>query len=274
MMPDGPEHLTKGRCDTMQADDNVISWTLDGAVARISISRAAKRNALATRHWAALEQVLDAVAASPARIAVLAGVPGAFSAGADIDELGELLATPAAFAANNAQVQRTQLKLQRLPQTTLAVIDGACVGGGLGLALACDLRLASSHARFAITPAKLGLVYSPDDSRRLVNAVGMSRAREMLLTGCLVDAATALEWGLIHQLTAEDALEAQAAERVAQLLATSGQAQRGIKTVLGHLGGDASISPAQAEAAFADSFASSDFAEGAAAFLEKRKPSF
>lgn len=271
---DGLEPLTTGQRNTMHADDNVISWTLDAAVVRISISRAAKRNALATRHWAALEQALDEVAASPARIVLLAGVPGAFSAGADIDELGELLAMPEAFAANNAQVQRTQLKLQRLPQTTLAVIDGACVGGGLGLALACDLRLASSHARFAITPAKLGLVYSPDDSRRLVNAVGMSRAREMLLSGALVDAATALEWGLIHQLCREDELGSQAEARVAQLLATSGQAQRGIKTVLGHLGGDASISAAQAETAFVDSFASRDFAEGAAAFLAKRKPSF
>lgn len=258
----------------MHADDDVISWALDGTVARINISRAAKRNALATRHWAALEQALDEVATSPARIAVLTGVTGAFCAGADIDELGELLATPAAFAANNAQVQRTQLKLQRLPQTTLAIINGACVGGGLGLALACDLRVASSQARFAITPAKLGLVYSPDDSRRLVNAVGMSRAREMLLTGCLVDATTALEWGLIHQLSTEEELETHAAARVAQLLATSSQAQRGIKTVLGHLGGDPELSLAQAEQAFHASFASSDFAEGAAAFLEKRKPRF
>ncbi|WP_269792542.1 enoyl-CoA hydratase/isomerase family protein [Stenotrophomonas sp. Iso1] len=258
----------------MTTDNAVISWSRDGAVARIGIHRPDKRNALATRHWAAIETALDAIATSDAQIVVLTGVPGAFSAGADIDELGQLLTAPDAFAANNAQVQRTQLKLQRLPQTTLAVIDGACVGGGLGLALACDLRLSSARSRFAITPAKLGLVYSADDSRRLVNTVGMARAREMLLTGRLLDAATARDWGLVNQLADADGLEALEQTHVQQLLATSGQARRAIKTVLGHLGGDASLSAAQADAAFNDAFSSRDFVEGAAAFLEKRAPRF
>lgn len=258
----------------MSTDETVISCSIDGALARIGIQRPDKRNALATRHWAAIEAALGTVAASAAQVLVLSGVPGAFSAGADIDELGQLLAAPEAFAANNAQVQRTQLTLQRLPQTTVAVIDGACVGGGLGLALACDLRLASGRSRFAITPAKLGLVYSADDSRRLVNTVGMARTREMLLTGRLLDAATALDWGLVNQLAGEGELEALEQAQLQQLLATSGQARRAIKTVLGHLGGDASLSAAQAEAAFNDAFSSRDFAEGAAAFLEKRAPRF
>ena len=258
----------------MVTEETVICWSRDGALARIGIHRPDKRNALATRHWAAIEAALDAIAASDAQIVVVSGVPGAFSAGADIDELGQLLTAPEAFAANNAQVQRTQLKLQRLPQTTLAVIDGACVGGGLGLALACDLRLASTRSRFAITPAKLGLVYSADDSRRLLNTVGMARTREMLLTGRLLDAATALDWGLITQLAGEEGLEVLEQAQVQQLLATSGQARRAIKTVLGHLGGDASIDLAQADAAFNAAFSSTDFFEGAAAFLEKRAPSF
>lgn len=258
----------------MITEETVICWSRDGALARIGIHRPDKRNALATRHWAALEAALDAIAASDAQVMVLSGVPGAFSAGADIDELGQLLAAPEAFAANNAQVQRTQLKLQRLPQTTLAVIDGACVGGGLGLALACDLRLASARSRFAITPAKLGLVYSADDSRRLVNTVGMARAREMLLTGRLLDAATALDWGLVNQLVDEQGLAALEQAQLQQLLATSGQARRAIKTVLGHLGGDVSFDATAADAAFNDAFGSSDFHEGAAAFLEKRTPRF
>jgi len=256
----------------MRSDDGVIVWNCDGALAQISIHRPDKRNALTGCHWAALGQALDAIAGSSACVVVVSGVPGAFSAGADIDELGQLLATPQAFAASNAEVQCTQLKLQRLPQTTVAVIDGICVGGGLGLALACDLRLSSPRSRFAITPAKLGLVYSVDDSRRLLAAVGMARAREMLLTGRMLEAGTALEWGLIHQLDADFATLQQAC--ISQLLTTSSQARTGIKTVLGHLGGDVHFSPEQAEAAFHRAFSSRDFAEGAAAFLEKRAPNF
>ena len=258
----------------MHSPENVIDCTVEGLVARISIQRPEKRNALATRHWAAIEAALDGIADSAAQVVLLSGSSGAFSAGADIEELGLLLSAPEAFAANNAQVQRTQLKLQRLPQTTLAVIDGVCVGGGLGLALACDLRLASQRSRFAITPAKLGLVYSADDSRRLVHTVGMARARELLLTGRLVDAATALQWGLVNQLATEDGLAALEQAHLQSLLGTSGQARRGIKTVLGHVGGDTSIHLATAEAAFTDAFSSADFAEGAQAFLAKRAPRF
>jgi len=256
----------------MRSDDGVIVWSCDGTLAQINIQRPDKHNALAGCHWAMLGKALDAIAGSSACVVVVSGVPGAFSAGADIDELGQLLATPQAFAASNAEVQCTQLKLQRLPQTTVAVIDGICVGGGLGLALACDLRLSSPRSRFAITPAKLGLVYSVDDSRRLVAAVGMARAREMLLTGRMLDAGTALEWGLIHQLDAD--LEVLRLACISQLLATSSQARAGIKSVLGHLGGDVHFSLEQAETAFHCAFSSRDFAEGAAAFLEKRAPDF
>jgi len=258
----------------MRSDDGVISWRCDGKLARIDIQRADKRNALAGCHWAALGHALDAIAGSDANVVVICGVPGAFSAGADIEELGQLLITPQAFATSNAGVQSTQLKLQRLPQTTVAVIDGICVGGGLGLALACDLRLASVRSRFAITPAKLGLVYSVDDSRRLVSAVGMARAREMLLTGRMLDAVTALEWGLIHQLAAESDLDGVKKQWIAQLLTTSSQARAGIKTVLGHLDGDPHFTLDDADAAFHAAFSSRDFAEGAAAFVEKRAPQF
>lgn len=254
--------------------DEVISCSRSGRVARIGINRPEKRNALANRHWVALEAALDRVAGSEADILVLSGVPGAFSAGADIDELGELLATPEAYAAANDVVQRTQMKLQRLPQTTLAVIDGACVGGGLGLALACDLRLASGRSRFAITPARLGLVYSAADSQRLVHAVGMARAREMLLTGRLLDADVAGRWGLVNQVVEADGLAAAEDALVGGLQATSGQARRGIKAVLAHLGADPEVDSAGAAAAFNAAFYSSDFAEGAAAFLARRPPVF
>ncbi|MEO5830459.1 MAG: enoyl-CoA hydratase/isomerase family protein [Rhodanobacter sp.] len=256
------------------SNGEVVGWQLDGGVARLHIHRAAKRNALATVHWAALENCLNEIHASAATLLVLEGVPGAFSAGADIDELGALLSEPDAFAASNAQVQRTQLALQRLPLTTIAAIDGACVGGGLGLALACDFRIATARSRFALSPAKLGLVYSPEDSRRLVNTVGLARAREMLLTGRLLDAPTALHWGLLNRLVADDELTAVVATMAAELQQTSASARAGIKQVLAFLGGDDRVDHAAATAAFNDAFKSSDFAEGAIAFLAKRPPQF
>ncbi|MGV8944678.1 enoyl-CoA hydratase/isomerase family protein [Thermomonas sp.] len=257
----------------MQASNEVVRWQLAARVARLKIDRPAKRNALANVHWAAIERCLAEIHASDARLIVLEGVRGAFSAGADIDELGELLANPPAFAANNAQVQRTQLALQRSPLTTVAVIDGVCVGGGLGLALACDFRLGSARSRFGLSPAKLGLVYSPEDSRRLVNTVGLARAREMLLTGCLLPAATALDWGLLNRM-ADDDLGAALLTLLDELASGSAAARAGIKQVLAYLGGDAQADRAAATAAFNDAFASADFAEGAAAFLAKRPPNF
>lgn len=258
----------------MDAPDQAITWRMQAGAAWLGINRPAKRNALAGSHWAMLEQCLGEIAASGAGVMVLHGVPGAFSAGADIEELGELLAEPARFEASNAQVQRTQLALQRMPQTSIAMIDGACVGGGLGLALACDLRIASTRSRFGLSPAKLGLVYSPDDTRRLANVVGMARARQMLLTGMLLDAATARDWGLVNALVESDGLQAAVDGLLADFAATSASARAGIKQVLAHVGGDAAVDLAAATAAFDGAFASADFAEGARAFLDKRPPRF
>ena len=258
----------------MHASDEVVGWQLEAGVARLRIDRPAKRNALAVVHWAAIERCLVEIHASDARLIVVEGVPGAFSAGADIDELGELLANPAAFAASNAQVQRTQLALQRSPLTTIAVIDGVCVGGGLGLALACDFRLGSAGSRFGLSPAKLGLVYSPEDSRRLVNTVGLARARLMLLTGRLLTAATALDWGLLNRIAGDDGVDAALATLLDELAAGSASARAGIKQVLAYLGGDPQADHAAATVAFNDAFTSAAFAEGAAAFLSKRPPNF
>ena len=258
----------------MQMDKDVISWRQEGRVAHLAINRPARRNALATVHWAAIERCLVEIHAGDARVLVLQGVPGAFSAGADIDELGELLANPSDFVASNAQVQRTQLVLQRSPLTTIAAIDGACVGGGLGLALACDLRIASATSRFGLSPARLGLVYSPEDSRRLANTVGLARAREMLLTGRLLDAETALDWSLVTRLADDTGVDSTVAALLEELVAGSAAARSGIKQVLAYLGGDDQIDHAAATAAFDDAFHGADFAEGAAAFLGKRPPQF
>lgn len=243
-----------------------------GRVLTVRIQRPDRRNALAAADWTALAAALADT--GDARVLVLAGVPGAFSAGADIDELADLLRDPSRFAAHNALAQATQLALERLPIPTIAAIDGACVGGGLGLALACDFRLATGRARFAITPARLGLVYSPDDTRRLVAAVGAARAKALLFTGRMLDAAEAESFGLLSQRVPDDGLDAAVATLAASLVAMSASAIAGIKRVVAHVAGDSTVDAAAARRAFDDSFHAADFAEGARAFLARRPPEF
>jgi enoyl-CoA hydratase/carnithine racemase len=254
--------------------DSGISLAILERVAHIRIARAAKRNALTHAMFVALEQALARVFDTGARVLVLSGVPGAFSAGADIVELAQQLEDAKQLAASGRQAQRTQLELERLPLPTIAAIDGVCVGGGLGLALACDLRIATPRSRFAITPAKLGLLYGVDDTRRLVNAVGVARAKEMLFTGRPVEAEEALAFGLVNAVVPEGELEWRIAQVLEQLLGSSRSACAGIKRTIAHIGGDPTVSRAELDLAFADAFGSSDFAEGARAFLEKREPEF
>lgn len=243
-----------------------------GRVLRVSIQRPRHRNALAAADWSALAAAFADT--GDARALVLCGVPGAFSAGADIGELAELLREPARFAANNALVQDTQRALASLPLPTIAAIDGVCVGGGLGLALACDFRVATTRSRFAITPAKLGLVYSADDTRRLVGAVGVARAKELLLAGRMLDAAEADAFGLLTRHVADDGLDAAVEALAGELLAMSPAAIAGIKRVLAHVGGDPAVDADAARRAFDEAFHGADFAEGARAFLERRPPDF
>ena len=249
-----------------------LTREIRGGLALLGLDRPQRANAYDQALLQQLHLELEGLARNPEvrALVVHAGSCRHFCAGADREELDRRVPED----APQLLARRVFDQLARWPRPTVAALRGACLGGGLELALACDLRLAGPRSRFAITPAKLGLVYSADDSRRLVNAVGMARAREMLLTGRLLDAATALDWGLVHQLAGEEGLEALEQAQLASLLATSGQARRGIKTVLGHLGGDPAITLDQANAAFNDAFASRDFAEGAQAFLEKRAPSF
>jgi len=180
----------------------------------------------------------------------------------------------AALAANNRIVAQAQLALERLPLPTLAVIDGPCFGGGFGLAAACDFRLGSTRSRFAITPARLGLLYSIEDTRRVVALVGDARARRLLMRSERLDAAQALAWGVLDALVEPDALEATAQEWARGLAAQSATSMAGIKATLGWCSGRGAATEAEVRQAFYAAFNGPDFAEGAQAFLARREPKF
>lgn len=244
-----------------------------GRVARLTLASPASRNAMSRAMWEAMPAICDRVAADPAiRVLILAGEGGTFCAGADIGEFEATYATPGSTAAYNALVRQAQARLRALEKPTVAAIAGACFGGGCGLALACDLRLAAQDARFAITPAKLGIAYSAADTRQLVAAVGEAVARDMLLTARTLDAPEALRVGLVGRLVPPPDLDA-AAQATAEALATlSPASQAATKAILNALG-DPPARP-DLDALFASLFDGPDFREGTRAFLAKRPPEF
>lgn len=251
-----------------------IHFSLEADVATLTIHRANKRNALTEAMWGRIEHCLDETVSSGVKVLRLEGMSGVFSTGSDLDEMAKLLASPERCAMHSAQVQRAQLALRRLPIATLAVIDGDCIEDGLGLALACDLRIASRRSHFALAPARLGLAYSVEDSARLIGVVGTSRATDMLFTGRNLDAYEAAAWGLVNRVVEVEMLPAAAAAMEKSLRTASPTALAAIKLALAHLGGDPGTGRDVADGAFAACFSGRDFAEGASAFLEKRAPQF
>ena len=242
----------------------------DGAIARLLIDRADKRNAFSIDMWQALPGLLDEAAADPAvrLLIVQSANDGAFCAGADIAELLANKDDAGWRAANQAAINRAQYELTRFPLPTIARVEGDCIGGGCGLALACDMRVAGDRARFGITPAKLGLVYPLHDVKLLVDLVGPGQARRLLFSGMLVDAAEARRIGLAElHLDEMDAL-------VAAILAASRHSTRAIKGFVRKVLDGQSADDAESLRIFAEAFEGEDFQEGTSAFVAKRPPQF
>ncbi len=246
----------------------------NGAVARLLIDRPAKRNAMDQAMWEALPGHVAAAMADPrVRLLIVTGAsPGQFCAGADIGEFATASGDPAWRQRNQAAIRATQFALARAAKPTLALVDGDAVGGGCGIALACDLRIASPRSRFGITPAKLGLVYPLHDTRLLVDLVGPGQARRLLYTGMLIDAAEARAIGLVEELA--DDLESAAATFIDALLAASPTSQRAAKAIVQRILEGAHDDDETSAAGFDAAFTGSDFAEGVAAFLARRPPRF
>jgi enoyl-CoA hydratase/carnithine racemase len=249
--------------------------TFHAAHAELTFNRPAKRNALNLDMWEGIPRILREAMANPqVRALVLNGAGGVFSAGADIAEFETTYGTAEAALANHRLMQAAMAALEDFPLPTIAMIEGPCVGGGCGLALCCDLRFAAPSARFGITPAKLGLVYGVGDTRRLVQAVGLSAAKDILFSGRLMDAIEAKALGLVDRVIPQDALESETLDYVETLAGASSFSARSTKAIMGRLREGAVIDDEASRALFASAFAGEDFKEGFAAFQEKRPPDF
>ncbi|WP_405011275.1 enoyl-CoA hydratase/isomerase family protein [Kitasatospora sp. NBC_01539] len=245
---------------------------LDGPVATLVLDRPARRNAMTLAMWQGLPGVLERLAAVPAvRVLLVTGAERTFCAGADIAELSEVYADPARADAYHAQNVAAEEALAAFPHPTVAVVHGACVGGGCQLAVACDLRFAAHDARFGITPAKLGVVYPAVPTVRLAGLVGPARAKYLLFSGELVTAERAERFGLVDEVLPAPELDGRAAEFARLLAKRSPQSIGAVKAAL-------AVPPQEAAAAVAPwerkSRAAPDVREGLAAFLERREPRF
>ncbi len=247
------------------------------ALARLTISNPAKRNALD-------HPILDAISATLAeladdgatRCAIVTGADGMFSAGYEIGGIGDgrfqeeaerLVAHPFTGAIE---------ALEAFPYPTLAALPGHTIGGGLELALACDLRIAAADIKLGMPPAKLGLVYSHTGLRRFIDAIGAPRTRELFLLGENVDAETALGWGLINRIVPAAKLEQATLALAGAIAGNAPLSQLGNKRVIAALLQAEGALPAEVESELIElrraSFDSHDLREGMQAFAEKRAP--
>jgi 2-(1,2-epoxy-1,2-dihydrophenyl)acetyl-CoA isomerase len=246
----------------------------------ITLDRPAKKNALDAQAWVELDRAFAEIAVDPAdRAVMLTGAGGNFSAGADLTGGQKGMGLTGRPLQPMVQEMRAVgdiiLRLQRMPKPTLAVVDGVAVGVALGLALACDLVLASDRARFSEIFAKRGLALDGGNSWLLPRRVGLHKAKELAFFGDVIDAAEATSIGLVNKVVPAAELEAVAAEW-GRRLATGPTLALGLSKRL--LDASSSVTLVQAledEARCQHiTYASQDIREGMAAFLERREPHF
>ncbi|MBJ3778269.1 enoyl-CoA hydratase-related protein [Acuticoccus mangrovi] len=241
----------------------------------VTLNRPRQRNAMSFDMWLQLAEIFEGLSEDDAlRSVILTGAGGAFSAGADIKEFGKVRSTPEGAKAYAARVDRCTEAIAECSKATFAAVSGPAYGGGCGLAVACDFRIADATAVFAIPAARLGIVYGIEETRALYEAVGLTAAKEMLFSAQPRDAMAALAMGLVSEVCDTDALTG-ALKWADTLEASAPLSIAGTKLVLETLvKGGSEARDARVAEAVARAMASEDYAEGRKAFAEKRAPRF
>jgi enoyl-CoA hydratase/carnithine racemase len=254
-------------------DGNLISASVAAGVGHLVLDRPEKRNAIARAMWEKIpDMVMELEQNDTVRVIMLRGTGAHFAAGADIAEFDELYATRASAAAYADMLARAMDALCGCRKPRLAVIRGVCVGAGVALVTCCDLRFADDTARFAVTPAKLGIAYSFEDTRRLVACVGPAAARDMLFSGRMMAAEEALRLRLIDRVHAAGALQAAADTYAAALRHVSRGSIAVARDFIDRAVAGQLRETEQTRAAYLDLLEQPDFSEGKRAFKEKRPP--
>ncbi|HVJ55134.1 MAG TPA: enoyl-CoA hydratase [Aliidongia sp.] len=256
--------------------DKILA-AVDGAVATITFNNPERHNAVSLDMWKAVLAALDRFAADPAvRVLVVTGAGGkSFVSGADISKFEDERASEAAVAEYDEATESVYKTLLAYAKPTIAKIRGYCIGGGMNLAICCDLRISNEAARFAVPAAKLGLGYGMTRVKRVLDIVGPQFAKEIFFTARQFDAAEAKVMGLVNRVVPDGELDAFVADYAATIGGNAPLTVHSIKRIIG----EALKDPDARDLALCDRlvkacFESEDYKEGRRAFMEKRKPAF
>jgi enoyl-CoA hydratase/carnithine racemase len=251
-----------------------LKTEVEGSIGWLTIDRPDSRGALNAEMWTALPDLVVDLADKPdVRVLVIRGSGGHFIAGADITEFAELRSNPALAREYDLGAERAIECLERLAVPSIAMIEGACVGGGCLIAFACDLRVASQSAKLGIPAGRLGLAYPYPGLERLVEVLGEAEALALVLTGRLLGASEAARRGMLQYVADDGGVDRLVRELAADIAANAPLSLRYLRRALRRRSRprlDAGEIAALADACFQ----SEDYREGVAAFLEKRAPRF
>src|SRR5580658_6366938 len=260
----------------MAETDKMLSRK-DGQVGYVIFNNPERHNAVSLEMWAATSEILDAFAKDPdVRVVVLAGAGGkAFVSGADVSKFESERASQDATQIYNTTVERANSGVYDFPKPTIAMIQGYCIGGGVGLAACCDLRIASDNSRFAVPAAKLGLGYGFNGLKRLIDIVGPAFAKEIFFTARQFDAQEAATMGLVNRIVPKDELETYVKSVTDMICANAPLTIKAVKYTVGEVvKEDSKRNIARTTEMVEKCFTSNDYNEGRSAFMEKRKPVF
>jgi enoyl-CoA hydratase len=256
---------------------NKILSDTDGSIATLTFNNPERHNAMSLDMWREAASVLAAFVQDPAvRVVILAGAGGkSFVSGADIAKFESERATTDAVAIYNAAVDTFSQALIDSPKPTIAMIRGYCIGGGIGIAVCCDIRICTEASKFGIPAAKLGLGYGFSNIRRLVDLVGPQFVAEIMFTARQFDAVEAAQMRLVNRVVPDDTIERYVQEIATTIAQNAPLTIEAVKSIVRELRRD----PADRDVALCDAlvrkcFESADYQEGRRAFLEKRKPIF
>jgi enoyl-CoA hydratase len=262
--------------NTMVQTDKMLSRK-EGHVGHLIFNNPQRRNAVSLEMWEATARILDDFGNDDdVRVVVLSGAGDkAFVSGADISRFENERANEEAIARYNGAVERANAAIYDYPKPTIAMIRGFCIGGGVGLALSCDLRICSDDSRFAVPAAKLGLGYPYHGLKKLVDVVGPAFAKEIFYTARQFDAEEARAMGLVNRVVEAAELEAYVKKYADTIGENAPMTIATTKFIIGEVVKDESQRDLATCAAMVKKcFESADYTEGRRAFMEKRPPEF